>query len=158
MSSGPSLGYGIQRLMDAQMRYMRAGPPVYLRLRNFASIEDQTWAQLGFAVSPSGTEEVGTTDILIRPQPAVMMVSVHNIGMSTGKLRFGARTFLISATFVDRQVRSQALTNQDLVWRAPEVVGLVIGDQLFSIEDISHEELGGKTISWLLTCNASEIK
>jgi hypothetical protein len=85
------------------------------------------------------------------------MVSVHNIGQSDGKLRFGARTFLVSATFTDAQVAARQLADQTLVWRSSDVVGLVTENLLFSIEDITHQEVDGKTVSWVLTCNASEL-
>lgn len=100
----------------------------------------------------------GTTDTQIKPQPSTNMVSVHNIGQSGGKLRFGARYFLISQTFVAAQVTARTLTDQNLVWRDPTVVGLVSENLLFSIEDISHEESSGQTISWMLTCNANELR
>ncbi len=155
MPQGLNFGYGIQRLFDANMTFLRNSHPVYLRLRNFGDVQEEKWAQMGFAISPSGTD-VGTADIEIVPPPKVTMVSVHNIGQSVGKLRFGARVFTISATFVDKQVKAQGITDQDLVWRDPKVVGLILDGQTFSIEDIAHEELAGKTVAWVITANAPE--
>jgi hypothetical protein len=151
-------GFGLQRLIDAKERYERGSHPVYLRLREFVEPDTQLWAQMGFSISPSGTAQVGTQDVLITPQPASTMVSLHNIGMSEGKLRFGARMFTVSASFVDAQVITQTLANQDLVWRGNNVLGLVTDNLLFSIEDITHEEWQGKTISWMLTCNSNELR
>jgi hypothetical protein len=152
-----NLGYGMERLINTHQNYFRAAFPVYLRLRNFDSVQTQDWAALGFSVAPSG-RVTGTTDILIAPPPDVMMVSVHNIGQSNGKLRFGARVFLVSQSFVRCQVTEQGLENQNSVWNGPRVVGLVSEGLLFSIENIAHEELGGSSVSWLLTCNASEVR
>ena len=157
MPAGVNFGFGLQRIVDAQMRYVRNAHTVYLRLRNFPDLQAVSQAvQLGFALTPSGTNQVGVQDIQIDPPPSVKMISIHNIGQSMGKLRFGARQFLISGSFVDRQVAQQGLSNQDLVFRAPNVVGLVVDNQLFSIENIAHEELAGKTVIWTLLCNAPE--
>lgn len=152
-----NFGYGVQRLIDSNLQYTRVGFPVYLRLRNFPDLQNSQFAQMGFAISPSGTA-VGTTDILIAPPPSVSMVSVHNIGMSEGKLRFGARTFLVSQAFVTAQVAAQSLSDQNLVWRGPNVVGLVTENLLFSIEDVNHGEVAGQTVSWVLTANANELR
>lgn len=157
MSFNVLFGYGQQRLLDAFQNYTRAAHPVYLRLRNYPNIQQNDAVQLGFAISPAGAP-LGTVDIEIKPRPSYDMISMHNIGMSNGKLRFGARLFLVSATFVDNQVRQQQLTDQDLVWRGQDVVGLFTDNQVFSIEVISHQEAAGKTVSWLLTCNAVETK
>ena len=159
MSSYIQGGYGFQRLIDAKQRYDRAGFPVYLRLRNFqVPANNQLWAQMGFTLtSPSGSN-VGTTDILIDPQPSAIMISLHDIGQSEGKLRFGARTFAISASFVDVQQAAQNLPTQRAVWEGPNVVGLITEGLVFSIEDIAHEEWQGKTTTWILTCNANTQK
>lgn len=152
MPFGVNFGHGIQRVIDANQRFHRAAHPVYLRLKNFPDTQQQTWSQLGFSISPSGGPG-GTTDVLINPPPSAEMVSMHNIGMSSGKLMMGARQFVISASFVDAQVVARGLSSQDLVFDAPEVVGLVLDNQLFSIEDRAHKEIAGKTVFWVLTCN-----
>lgn len=157
MPAGQSFGYGIQRLIDADLRYIRNAHPTYLRLRNFPDLQNNLATQMGFTMQPTG-EPTGTQDVLIQPTPAVRMVSLHNIGQSMGKLRFGARYFIISASFVEFMMKIQGLTNQDLVWRAPNVVGLYVDNQLFSIEDIAHEEAAGRTVVWTLTCNAGEFR
>lgn len=156
----PSLQFsrGIRRLMDAHQRYMRAGAPVYLRLKNFPDLQNRPWSQLGFQISPSGTSDVGVSDVLVVPQPSVLHMSIHNIGMSAGKLRFGARQFFISQTFVESQMAARALSDQTLVWRGSDVVGLFNDGLLFSIEDIRHEEVAGKTVSWIIIANANEVR
>lgn len=154
---GPYFGLGFQSLIDSNQRYMQAGQPTYLRLRNFPDIQEQEFAQLGFSIAPSGTDEVGTQDILIDPPPSVEPVPNRDIGRSMGKLRFGAKNFLISATFVEAQMAQQGVTDQELIWRASNVVGLVMGNLLWSIESIEHKELGGKTVCWILTCNSQEL-
>ena len=140
-------------MIDAQQNYVRNGLPVYLRLRNFPDLENQPWAQMGFSIAPTGAP-VGTTDILIAPPPAVQSLSLRNIAASEGKLRFGAKDFLISSSFTDKQMAALGLSNETEVWSAPNVVGLVENGKLFSIEDIRFEQLAGKTVTWKLTCNA----
>ena len=157
MPTGQSFGYGIQRLIDADLRFIRNAHPTYLRLRNFEDLQNNLAIQMGFTLKPIG-EPTGTRDILIQPTPAVRMVSLHNIGQSMGKLRFGARHFIISASFVELMMKMQGITNQDLVWRGQNVVGLALDNQLFSIEDIAHEEAAGRTVVWTLTCNSNEAR
>lgn len=110
--------------------------------------------------SPTGTlvATAGTTDILITPPPNIEMVSTHNIGQSMGKLRFGARIVTVSQGFVAQQAMAQNLPDQNLVWRGPQVVGLVSENLLFSIENVDHSELTGNTVFWYLTCNVSELR
>lgn len=158
MGFGVQFGYAVQHLIDTQLNWTRAAHPVYLRLRNFVDFETSLAGGMGFAISPSGADTFnsGTTDILISPPPAITPISVHNIGQSVGKLRFGAKMFLISATFVEKQVSEQSLANQDLVWRGQNVVGLVNDSQLFSIEDVKKKEAAGRTVAWVLTCNSAE--
>jgi len=150
-----SFALGLQRLIDSHLAYSRTGHSVYLRIRNFPDVQGQAWAQLGFRITPTGYM-VGTQDILITPQPAITPVSTHNIGQSMGKLRFGAVMFDISATFVDKLVNLGVFTGHYEVFTAAKTIGLFMGEREFSIEDIKHVEIAGKTISWLLTCNTSE--
>lgn len=154
---GPFIGYGIQRVLDAQLNFVRNTLPVYLRMRNFQPPSGTLAGQLGFAMSPSGSN-VGTTDIEIIPVPAVRMVSIHNIGMSGGKLLFGARTFMLTQTFVQQMLDRFSLPDGMTLWTSALVVGLVTDGKLFSIDDIGHEEMGGQTIVWTITGNANELK
>ena len=155
---GPYFGNGFQALIDSNQRYMQAGEPTYLRLRNFPDIQEQEFAQLGFSIAPSGTDLVGTQDILIDPPPSIEPVPTKDIGRSMGKLRFGPRNFLISQTFVENQMAQQGVTDQSLIWRASNVVGLVVSNLLWSIESVEHKELGGKTVVWIITAQANELK
>jgi hypothetical protein len=157
MPAGINFGFGIQRLIDAQQRYTRATTEVYLRISAFNEPAEETtqWNQLGFAISPTGVM-TGTRDILIDPPPSVHSMSLHNIGMSGGKLRFGAKQFLISATFVDKWALNLGYSDPKDVFG--ESVGLVNGNLLYSVEDIQHETVTGRIISWLITCNANEIR
>ena len=156
---GVGFGYGVLWAVDQQLRWQRTSHPVYLRIRNFPDLQQQSFSQIGFAIAPTGTSQVGTTDILIDPPASTKMVSTHNIGQSEGKLRFGARTFYISHSFVINQLAAQGIIGtDDNVWRGPQVVGLVLDSLLFSIEVIDHEEIAGQTIAWHLTANALESK
>lgn len=155
--SGVNIGYGLQRLIDAQQRFVRNAHPVYLRTRNFTPPQNSLYAQLGYSITP-GDAEAGTTDLCIMPRPAVRMISQHNIGMSQGKLRFGARTFVISATFVDNLNLGINQSALEAFWHGPTIVGLVVDLQLFSIEQVAHEEYGGKTVLWSIDCNANEVR
>lgn len=150
--------YGQRRLLDSYQNLMASGPPVFLRLRNFTIPIPSAAVELGFALSPTGTADVGTTDICIEPAPSVNWVSVHNIGQSAGKLRFGARTFLVSHTFVLAQCSSMGIADPSTLWRSPFVVGLVTENSLYSVESVTSEQLSGQTVSWLLVCNGNELK
>lgn len=154
---GPYISWGIQRIMDAQLQFVRNTLPVYLRIRNFAPVNTTLAGQLGFAVSPSGSN-VGTQDILIQPPPAVSMISMHNIGMSGGKLLLGARQFMISQSFVVRQAQALGLDSEQRFWTDKKVVGIVTENFLFSIEDIGHEEMGGVTVVWSIRGNNLSLK
>jgi hypothetical protein len=158
MPFGMNAGLGFQRLIDAQMNFVRNGHPVYWRMRNFPDVQNIEAAQLGFAISPSGGQ-TGTTDILVAPWPTIRMVSQHNIGMSEGKLRLGARYIIISGTFVTALVKQLGLPNQDMVWRSDSgFVGLVTDNLLMDVVTVAHEEWTGYTETWTLTCNAGEIR
>jgi hypothetical protein len=156
MPYGISFGYGLQRLIDSQLQFTRTSHPTFLRLRQFPDVQYQQFAQLGFSIAPTGTNQIGTIDIPILPQPAVEEVSMYAIGQSMGKLRAGARAFMISATFVDNLVASGLFTADDLVWRDPRVVGIVIDGQLNTIVEYYSREVAGKSISWDVVTNYVE--
>lgn len=153
---------GLQAVMDAQMRFMRNAHPVYLRLRNFPQspvVAGNIFQQLGLPYTPL-TGPTGTQDLLMSPPPSCRMMSQHNIGMSMGRLRFGARQFIVSGSFVNNLncIDSLGLTQSQLegFWRSPNVVGLVTDNTLFDIASVAHEELGGVTVLWTLDCNGPE--
>lgn len=155
---GVNIGGGIQRIIDNQQRYLRnVREPVYLRVRNFTEPQNALWAQLGYTLTPA-SGSTGTTDMLIDPPPMTRMESMHNIGMSAGKLRFGARQFVISQTFVSAVQSALELSAPEQVWIGQQVVGLVGYGVVWSIEAYYPEDLGGETILWNLICNANETK
>lgn len=159
MPAGLQFGYGTQRLLDAFQRYTRAAHPIYYRYKLFADPQSTSQAAaMGFSVSPSGSVPTGTNDILLDPPPSYSMVSIHNIGMSAGKLRFGARMFIVSQSVTSGLQTQLNLASQELVWRGSQIVGLVTDNLLFSVEDYKHGELAGATIVWELTCNSNEIR
>jgi hypothetical protein len=159
---GIPFGQGLQFLVDAQQRYVRAGLPVYLRVKNWA--EEGDYLEVGVPYAPTGntaeTAAAGYTDILIDPPPQVQDVSLHNIGLLAGRLNFGSRIFLISNSWVLSQMAEFQLTDPYSVFRARDgnqAVGLLYNQRLFSIESLTHKEVAGLTILWKLTCNALEI-
>jgi hypothetical protein len=157
MSYNLNFGYGLRRLVDSNQRFMRAGNPVYLRLRNFPDVQNTDWAQLGFAITPSGAL-VGTQNVLIDPPPSEQTVSLRDIGRSMGKLRYGAHKFIISDTFVQAQCARMGVTDVSALFKQPFVVGLVTENILYSIEDIVSEQVAGSTITWSISGNGNEIR
>lgn len=151
-------------MLDSQMKYVRAGLPVYLRVANFTDEEAGESLEIGFNFSPSGTFDTGFTDILIQPPPTVTDVSMHDIGIAGGRLNFGARYFTISNTFVLQQLQLDSflqnnITDPYAVFRDRDgykAMGIYYDSRMFSIDDIVHKEVAGKTIWWKLTCNALE--
>lgn len=158
---GISFGSGIQFLFDGVQRYTRAGLPVYLRVKNFKDEGD--FIEVGVPYSPTGVaaEQVGYTDIVISPPPSVRDVSLHNIGLLAGRLNFGSRVFIVSHSFVEQQMEQYELTDPYAVWRDRDgykTIGLFYNNRLFSIESLTHKEVAGKTINWMLVGNALEIE
>ena len=153
---GGASAWGIRSLADTYFRYWQPGLTCFLRFQN-VNVQSADYAQIGFMPSVSGPVS-GIVDWPITPPPDVQEVSLHNIGIMGGKLEFGARVFLISHTFVLNEIQRRNLDPSDpyYVWRDPAVMGLFYNYRLFSIESITHEELGGETTLWKLVCNAVE--
>lgn len=149
--------------IDANMRYLRNSHPVYLRLRNFtAPVQPgNIFAQLGFSQTPT-SGPTGTTDFLIDPPPSVRMLSQHDIGMSMGKLLFGARQFGISGSFSCKMAALLGLpydqNGVEQFWYNTQIVGLVTDQLLFDIKQVDHEEVGGVTVMWTLLGNANQVR
>lgn len=160
---GSLLSTGLLLVFDGQARFMREGLQAFLRLQNFASSGD--FQEVGVPWAPTGTVgaegNTGFTDILIDPPPQSIDIPDKDIGLSGGKLMFGARKFIVSDTFVQTMLDKypNVLSNND-VWRRWDgntpVVGIIYGNQIFSIEDILQREVAGRIISWTLNCNATE--
>ena len=158
---GSLFAEGMEMLFDGQQRYLRDGLQCFLRGQNFPSEGD--FQEFGVPYAPSGTAaaETGFTDILIDPPPSVTAVSTHDIGVSGGKLMFGARKFLISDTFVSRMLQQYpGIVDPYDVFRnwdgTTPVVGIIYDNRMFSIEQIIPREIGGRRISWTVTCNYNE--
>lgn len=163
---GIPFGTGIQRLFDAQQRFTRAALPVFLRVRNFEDEGD--YMEVGVPYAPSGTGEFysGFTDVKIDPPPSVQDVSLHNIGLLAGRLNFGSRVFIVSNTFVRNQMTEYGIQDPYDVFRNRlddegkqyKVVGVLYNARLFSIESLTHKEVGGQTINWKIIGNALEVQ
>jgi len=158
---GVSFGTGIRMLFDSVQKYTRSALPVYLRVKNFKDQGD--WDEVGVPFVPTGeaSAETGYTDIEIQPTPGVQDVSLHNIGLNAGALRFGARIFHISNTFVMDQMAEYEIDDPYAVFRQRDgyqAVGLFYNERLFSIESMTHFEVAGQIINWKLICNAVETR
>jgi hypothetical protein len=163
---GIPLGYGQRMLYDAQQRFVRSGLTAYLRVRNWVEDDpdvDETFLEVGVPITPSGApgQEVGWIDIKIDPPANVQEMGLRNIGLSAGRFDFGATIFYISHTFVLAQLQALPdVTDSYEVWRdrdGHKVIGIFYNGRLYSIEDITHREIGGETISWKLSCNEAEV-
>lgn len=156
---------GLQGLIDNQLLGGNTSSPVYLRIRNYSpdteSLAASPAAQMGFSLSAS---DGGTVDELIQCPPAsVQFVSMYNIGNSGGKLRFGARKFTISQTFVSAMMAKYSIPVVKPIYgldlfEGNQTVGLVTDGVLFSIEGINHEGVASQPFLWFITANANETK
>ena len=159
-------------MLDGQQRFIRSGLEVFLRVQNFPPTGN--FQEVGVVYAPTGQAalQTGFTDILIDPPPEVKPVSTHNIGLSNGRLQFGATEFRISGTFVQsiRDVYPAVLTSYDVFrnWdgstflqtlgtQTASVIGLVYGNWLYSVENIGRRVVGDRTVLWILECNAHEL-
>src|SRR5208283_3517867 len=95
---GGASAWGLRSLADTFLRYYQPGLPCWLRLQNQV-MQSGDPSALGFMPAVTGAP-TGIQDVQIDPPPDVKEVSLHNIGILGGRLQFGARTFLVSHTFV----------------------------------------------------------
>jgi hypothetical protein len=158
---GLLFGNGLQYLFDCNQRYTRGGLPVWLRVKNFQDTGD--YLEVGVPYTPTGTQAfyTGYTDIPIMPPPGVMDVSLHNIGIMGGALRFGARIFIISNSWVTAQMNQYNITDPYQVFRDRDgykAIGFRYDNRLFAIESLTHKEIAGQTINWKAICNALELE
>lgn len=158
---GIPFGAGVQFLFDAHQKFVRAGTPVYLRVKNFTETGD--YLEVGVPYAPTGVAqaETGYTDILIDPPPSVQDVSLHNIGLLAARLNFGSRIFLISNTWVQQQLALLRITDPLQVFRArdgKQVVGIFHAKKIYSIESITHTTVSGMPIVWRVVGNMLELE
>lgn len=152
---GGASAWGLRSLADTFLRYFQPGLPCFLRLQ-VVDAQGTPYGQIGFMPAVTG-DLSGVQDIPVDPSPDVTEVSLHNIGIMGGRLQFGARRFLISHTFVQNQMNVRGFSDPYQVFRDPLVLGLFYNQRLFSIESITHEEVGGETTLWNLVCNSHEF-
>ena len=159
MSTPFGLGFGARFMLDGHQNWTGEGLPVYLRTQN-ADDSAQLYADTGFEVTVTSANLLsgaGTTDSLVLPPPLVEPLSLMDIGIMGGKLMFGARKFTISHTWVMKWMRQFSYTNPLDVFRDPTLVlGIYHDNQLWTIEQINHIDLGGAILYWELMCNASQ--
>lgn len=154
--------FGIRRLIDSQMRWMKAGQPAYLRVKNFND-SNQDFAEMGFLFTPSATgavQPVGYVDLWITPQPLNKLVSMHNLGQAAQAgiaLRQGARQISISHSWVKAQANASGLTNPKDVFESPSVVGIVTSSLIVSIESVVPDTTYGQYVIWHLMGNVSDL-
>jgi len=153
---------GIQLIFDAHLSYVRGALETFLRIENF--VPEGDYIEVGVSFTPTGGQDsqAGFTDLLILPPPGTQPLSYHDIGMSGGKLMFGARKFFVSNTFVrkilDTYPNIHGGYNVFRKWddSTASVLGIVYNNQLYDIMDIGRREIAGETIHWILTCNSHE--
>lgn len=146
---------GLRSLMDGWFRFYQPGLTCWLRIQT-VDPESEDYAQLGFVPTVTGALS-GFEDVLIRPPADVRDISLHNIGLNSAKLRFGAREFLISHSFVRNRMIQMNYTDAMKVWNDDSVMGLYYDGRLFSIESVTHEDFGGEPVLWRILANASEV-
>lgn len=168
---GALFAAGLQGLLDGQQSYLQSGLTTYLRIQNFAPQGD--FQEVGVPFTPTGAAaaDTGFVDLEILPPPEVRDVSMHNIGMSGGRLNFGARTFIVSDSFVQSVLQMYPNISDPVdVWRnwdavyvdgnptnqTASVVGIIYENRMHDIVYFNHVEIAGATVSWKLTCNRHE--
>lgn len=145
----------IRRIQDCHLSFTKPGLKVYMRLKNVVD-NDMDYVRLGFQWAPTGTQVVGYTDIQISPPPDVYAVSSRTIGVSGGRLQFGAHHFVISHTWVMQQMAQRGLSDARAVFREAAVVGLVYDKRLFDITELLPDSMSDQTIRWDITGNMIE--
>ena len=150
------LNYGLRVMTDTYSNFWAPGLATFLRYQNSPS--QSAPSELGFQIDLTGPSASGGgfNDVQILPQPTVEEVSKHNIGISGGLLMFGAKSFLVSATFVDNMMAAKGYTDPYQVWRDPLILGIFYNQRLYSIVSIQSSDVGGGPYSWNLTCNMAE--
>lgn len=143
-----------RNLFDSAQRFNNAGLACYYRIKR---IDDGSapYQELGFQSNEAPT---GTFDLLIDPPPDVMPMRGRSIGIEVSQLQFAPKRFLISHTFVQKQMQINGYLDPYLVWRDPKVVGLWYGDRLYSIDSVQDIADAGEIISWEVSGAGHEVK
>lgn len=167
---GGGAAYGIQRLVDANARFFRAGLVCYYVESN-ALIDNQVYAQMGMTYVPtsaSGMSMAGTSQSLVDPPAAVRAMGLKalsdaaNVGSD---LRMGAKIFTFSNTwvqkimagkFADGTLRNYA--NGRTVFNGPRSIGFLYDSLLYNFDSFIDEDAYGAKLTWTILCNANEIK
>lgn len=147
--------WAIRRVIDSHLSVLKPGLKVYLRVKN-ANDDEKDYVRLGFQWAPTGTQVTGYTDVLIAPPPDEQPVSEHTIGISGGRLMFGAHRFLISHTFVMNRANQLGYTDYYKVFRDAYVIGIVYNNRLFAIEEVLPDAVANQIVRWDIVCNAIE--
>lgn len=154
---------------ERMQRFLGHGLPTYLRVQSDVgeSVQSEEFLQFGFQVSASGQSPV--QDIQIDPPAIVEEVSMHNIGLNSSVLRFGARKFTINQTWVKARQQAMGYVIPDTlpplpdyyrVFADPTVIGIFYDARLFLVVSITHDDIGTppnqQPYVWHLICNAAE--
>lgn len=162
--------YGIQRLLDADARFFRAGLTCYYVETN-ANIDDELYAQMGMTYVPtsaSGMSMAGTSKSLVDPPVAVTAMTLKQLSDAANvgsDLRMGAKIFTFSNTWVQNIMQGKFTngtfrnyTNGRQVFNAPQVLGFLYDGLLYNFDSFLHQDAYGAPLIWSIICNANEIK
>lgn len=160
---------GQQMLYDAQQRFVRAGLPVFLRVKNYPENVQGDYLEVGVPWVPTGTAAADTSfiDIPIDPPPNVAEATKKNVSpLVWTRLNVGARIFKISNTFVQAQLALLAksnppVTNPNAVFRGRDgrpCIGIFYDNKLYAIESLAHDQVSATAIEWRLYCNAVDVQ
>lgn len=145
-----------RNLQDYMQRFVNAGMPVYLRVKNV--VDDLVpYTTLGFSITGDQVTG-GFTDLIIKPPPDVMPINSRNIGFDFAQLQFLPHRFIVSHTFVKRRMTALGYTDPFQVWRDPSVIGFYYNQRLYSLGSIQDVADGGEIINWQIVASANELK
>jgi hypothetical protein len=145
-----------RQLQDYALRFRNPGLPVYLR-KKWVVDDALPYVTLGFTITGAQYQS-GVHDILIAPPPDVLAMGTRNTGLDGANLPFGPKRFIISHTFVLKQMALNNYTYPYDVFRAPDVVGLYYGNRLWAIDSLQDLADGGEIIAWEVKASANELE
>lgn len=158
--------YGLRRVMDQQLRFLRPAEDAYgaLRVSNTTvTPATQQFSQMGFEFTPtaSGGPAVGFTDLRIDPPPVAIMLSMHNVAMAQSAgfaLRAGARDVFISNTWVEQRQLEMGYVEGRQVFEDPSVIGIVVNRVIVSVMSILPDYAFGRVVGWHIYGSANELR